>query len=219
MLVTHHRPVSRFLNILAAIVLGGIGVVAAAAPAQAGPTPYPGALIRSGEVVCIETLENGVLVQRCLYLSELVFLPPELDPPQCLYCAGLALESPVEMPLDRQREVLDAIGLGFGLLTEAYLSTAPELAVELRAEAMYHFRNAAELAATDPDGDPAQPVPGYLNVDTGAFEPGTVPGMADAGPALIEALIHLASGDPERMTEAEALLDLAHQQLTAAHYR
>lgn len=216
------RALTRLLAAATAVVAGLAGALAAT-PAAAGPTASPTAfLIRGGDLICIEKIDNGRLTIVCLYpiWEDWRWAPDELiDPPGCPVCVGLGLDFSDTVSVPDQQLIGGALHTGYQLLDRAELATEPATAEALRAEAWAQFTVAARVGIQDPDGDPARPVPGHLYVDEGVFVPGSVPELAEAGAALREALHLLATGEQELVAEAADLLDRSHQQLTGWHTR
>jgi hypothetical protein len=204
------RRLTRALVALLALALGATAAVLPARPAEAGDPPRAG-ILTTGDVVCFEIIRNGKIIVRCLRLPVLV--RPELPPAPCAVCLGLGFDFPERLPYDHQLATMDALGAGFGLLTEAELATDPEQVAGYRAAAMDRF-TAAAVAATDPDIDPAAPQPatGELDLATGEFTRSEVPSLQAAGAAIVAGFELLASADPDRVG-AGKLFDRAYQQL------
>lgn len=212
---------SQLLNrVLAALLALAVGVGAAVLPARPADAGGGQRGLARGELVCFEIIKDGKIQVRCIHLIDL-FPSPDLPPPPCPVCEALTFEFPDVLPDDRRILVLESLEEGFDLLAEAELAADPVAVDAFRGEAMERFRLAAG-AATDPDIDPAMPVPvaGYLDVKSGAFEPAEVPAMTAAGIAIADGLTLLAATDPDvdPMIAAE-LFDKAFEQLSGAHYR
>jgi hypothetical protein len=192
--VTHPiggRTLTRLLVTLIALV---VSATAALVPAQPAAARHGG--VSRGEVVCIEKLTSeGLLLVRCFYLSDLTREIP-LPPPPCPVCDVLGFKFPKTLPDDRRATVIDSLAAGYGLLGKAALTTNPEQVAVLRAEAMAQFASAAD-AATDPDIDPAMPVPVTGRFSADGFTEVDLPELAKAGGLTVEGLSLLVATDPD----------------------